>query len=212
MILLLPLLLLLFSLHAKVQGASKDKGSCATFPLRPLSWTKGFKLRNHASTIHASGRTNRRFPVKCNIRLSLGACTHGPKMKLFKILWFKGSAQNDESGTREKGSKGSKNSVEVSYIQNKSGESIVGSPKVHSVPVSYTSEANERIAGSPAVKLFKKWCILSSLLSCQVGDEIMGDEPSSSEEIPKAQSTIQTKKRGQMLKTVWCHFYDDVSH
>ncbi|XP_065871182.1 uncharacterized protein [Euphorbia lathyris] len=172
------------------------QGSCATFPLRSLSWTKGFKLRNHVSTIHASGRTDRRFPVKRNIRLSLGACTHGPKMKLFKILSFKGSAQNDESGTRAKGSKGSKNSVKVSYIPNESGESIVGSPKVHSVPVSYTSEANERIAISPAIKLFKKWLsILSSPSSGQVGDEIMGDEPSSSEEIPQTQSTIQTKKR-----------------
>ncbi|WCJ19493.1 embryo defective 2759 [Euphorbia peplus] len=181
------------------------QGSCATFSLRPLSWTKGVKLKNHVSVIHASGRVDRCFPVKRNIRLSLGACTHGPKMKLFKISSFKGSAQNDESGHRANGSKGSKNSVKVSYIPKESGETIIGSPKVHSVPVSYTTE---RIAGSAAInKLFKKWLsILSSPSSGQVGDEIIGDEPSSSEELPPTQSTIQPKKRGEILKAVWCHF------
>ncbi|EEF51969.1 conserved hypothetical protein [Ricinus communis] len=184
------------------------QGSYTTFPLRPFSWTKGFKLKQHVSTLHMFGRIDRRISVKRNLRLSVGACVHGPRTKFFKISAFKGTAQNDESRNRENGSKISHKSVKLSYAQKESGETIMESPKVHSVPVSYTSEANEGFNGSPAIhKLFKKWLnMLRTQSPNQVADEILGEGIPSSEGSEQTQTAAQTKESGEILKTVWSHF------
>ncbi|KDP31068.1 hypothetical protein JCGZ_11444 [Jatropha curcas] len=184
-----------------------QQGSYTTFPMRPLSWSKGFKLKQHVSTLHMFGRIDRRSPIKRNIRLSVGACVNGSRLKLLKIAAFKGSVRNDESGNRANGSKVSKNSVKVSYVPKESGETIMGSPKVHSVPVSYTSEANEGIAGSPVIhKLFKKWLnMLRTQPPSQVVDEIL-EGPPPSEELQQTQSTAQTKGSGEIVEAVWSHF------
>ncbi|XP_021592603.1 uncharacterized protein LOC110600149 isoform X2 [Manihot esculenta] len=129
-------------------------------------------------------------------------------MKFLKISAFKGIAQSEESGNRANGSKVAKSSVKVSYVPKERGEIIKESSKVHSVPVSYTSDGNEGIAGSPAIhKLFKKWLnMLRTNSPIQVADENLGEGPSSSEELQQSQSTAQTKEGGEILKGVWFHF------
>ncbi|KAI5569328.1 hypothetical protein BDE02_12G069800 [Populus trichocarpa] len=183
------------------------QGSYATFPSRPLSWSKGVKLKPHVMTLQMFGRTNMCFSVKRSLLLSAGAFALGPKVKLLRISAFKGSAQNDESGGRKNGSKVSKNYVKLSYVPKESGETIINSSKVHTIPVSYTSEANNRIAGSPAInKLFKKWLsMLRTQSPSQVADEIL-EGPPPSEELQQAQNSTQNKERVEIVKLVWCRF------
>ncbi|KAB5532069.1 hypothetical protein DKX38_018739 [Salix brachista] len=183
------------------------QGSYATFPSRPLSWSKGVKLKPHVMTLQMFRRTDMCFSVRRDLCLSAGAFAPGPKVKLLRISAFKGIAQNDESGGRTNGSKFSKNSVKLSYVPKESGESKMDSSKVHSIPVSYTSEANDRITGSPAINnLFKKWLSMSRTQSpSQVADEIL-EGPPPREELQQAQNTIQNKERVEIVKLVWCHF------
>ncbi|KAJ6418184.1 hypothetical protein OIU84_001553 [Salix udensis] len=183
------------------------QGSYATFPSRPLSWSKGVKLKPHVMTLQMFRRIDMRFSVRRDLCLSAGAFAPGPKVKLLRISAFKGIAQNDESGGRTNGSKISKNSVKLSYVPKESGESKMDSSKVHSIPVSYTSEANDRITGSPAINnLFKKWLSMSRTQSpSQVADEIL-EGPPPREELQQAQNTIQNKERVEIVKLVWCHF------
>lgn len=139
---------------------------------------------------------------------SVGAFVHGSKVKPLKISAFKGSAQNDDSGGRANGSKVSKNSVKLSYAPEESEETIMESPKVHSIPVSYAPEANKGITGSPAIhKLFKKWLnMLRTQSPNQVVDEILGEGLPPKEELPQTQNTTQNMERGQTLKVVWARF------
>ncbi|KAJ6676649.1 DEFECTIVE 2759 putative ISOFORM 1-RELATED [Salix viminalis] len=184
------------------------QGSYATFPSRPLSWSKGVKLKQRVTELQMVGRTDMCFSVKCSLRLSAGAFSHGPKVKLLRVSAFKGSAQNDESGGRANGSKVSKNSVKLSYVPKESEETMMDSSKVHSIPFSYTSEANDRIAGSPAInKLFKKWLsMLRTQPPSQVVDEILEEGPPPREELQQAQNTTQNKERVGILKSVGYHF------
>ncbi|KAL3571125.1 hypothetical protein D5086_028374 [Populus alba] len=184
------------------------QGSYASFPSRPLSWSKGVKLKQRVTELQMVGRTDMCFSVKHSLRLSAGAFSHGPKVKLLRVSAFKGSAQNDESGGRANGSKVSKKSVKLSYVPKESGETMMDSSKVHSIPVSYTSEANERIAGSPAInKLFKKWLsMLRTQSPSQVADEILEEGPPPREELQQAQNTTQNKERVDIVKSVWYHF------
>ncbi|KAJ6760750.1 DEFECTIVE 2759 putative ISOFORM 1-RELATED [Salix purpurea] len=181
------------------------QGSYATFPSRPLSWSKGVKLKQRVTELQMVGRTDMCFSVKCSLRLSAGAFSHGPKVKLLRVSAFKGSAQNDESGGRANGSKVSKNSVKLSYVPKESEETMMDSSKVHSIPFSYTSEANDRIAGSPAInKLFKKWLsMLRTQPPSQVVDEILEEGPPPREELQQAQNTTQNKERVDILKVSW---------
>ncbi|KAG5230180.1 hypothetical protein OIU76_022220 [Salix suchowensis] len=183
------------------------QGSYATFP-SPLSWSKGVKLKQRVTELQMVGRTDMCFSVKCSLRLSAGAFSHGPKVKLLRVSAFKGSAQNDESGGRANGSKVSKNSVKLSYVPKESEETMMDSSKVHSIPFSYTSEANDRIAGSPAInKLFKKWLsMLRTQPPSQVVDEILEEGPPPREELQQAQNTTQNKDRVDILKSVGYHF------
>jgi hypothetical protein len=92
-------------------------------------------------------------------------------------------------------------------VPKESGETIINSSKVHTIPVSYTSEANNRIAGSPAInKLFKKWLsMLRTQSPSQVADEIL-EGPPPSEELQQAQNSTQNKERVEIVKLVWCRF------
>ncbi|XP_050222003.1 uncharacterized protein LOC126672115 isoform X2 [Mercurialis annua] len=187
------------------------EGSYATFSGRVSSWTRGSKLKQHASTLHMFGRTDGRFQVKRNLRLSVGACFHGPRAKFLRISAFKGSAQNDESRNRANGSNFTKNSVKISYVPKESGETTVESPKVHSVPVSYTSEANEGISGSPAIhKLFKKWLnLLRTQSSNEVADELLDEATPPNEVLHQTQitpNTAEAKESDNILKAIWSNF------
>lgn len=133
----------------------------------------------------------------------------GVKVKPVKISAFKGSARNDESGGRASGSKIAKNSVKLSYIPKESEETVTESSKAHNVPLSYASETNETIAGSPAIhKLFKKWLtMLRTQTLSREADEIL-EEEQPLKEISETNIEIQNKGRGEILRTAWGQFWD----
>ncbi|KAK9277935.1 hypothetical protein L1049_027492 [Liquidambar formosana] len=179
------------------------QGSYATLASRPLSWTKGMKLKQYVTTLHMVGRTDRCFSLKRSVRFSLGAPRQGPKGNLLKISAFKGSAQNDESRGRASGSNSSKNSVKLSYVPQESEETRLESPKAQNVPLSYTPEANETMGGSPAIyNLFKRWLtMLRTQSPSEAVDGILGEQPSQ-KEISESHNGTQNKER---LKAVWCY-------
>lgn len=134
-------------------------------------------------------------------------------MRVLKISTFKGSAQNNESGSRASGSKVSKNSTEFSYVRKEAGESIVDSSKAHGVLISYSSERSKRLAGSPAIhELFKKWLNMLRTQSPNqvVHERLQGAPPSA--ELPltvtedQAQATYGNEKKDEILKAVGYHF------
>jgi hypothetical protein len=180
------------------------QNSYSTFPLRPISWSKGMMLKHYATTLQMVGKADRCYLLKHNIRLSVGApCIRATKRKSLRISAFKGSAQNDESAGRVSGSKVPKNSVKLK----ESEDPITESPKANDIPLSYTSEADQRIASSPAIhKLFKKWLtMLRTQSPSQVEDGILGEELPPTE-ISETHNETENKKRGEILKAVWCHF------
>ncbi|PQP99524.1 uncharacterized protein Pyn_14515 [Prunus yedoensis var. nudiflora] len=75
------------------------QGSYVTYPSRPLSWSKGLKLKQYVTTHHMVGRTDNCIMLKRSICLSVGASLmRGSKVKPLRVSAFKGSAQNDKSG------------------------------------------------------------------------------------------------------------------
>lgn len=80
------------------------------------------------------------------------------------------------------------------------------SPKAQNVPVSYTSEADESIGGSPAIqRLFRKWLtILRTRSPGRLVDDISGEALP-----PKGVSETGTpvKERSQLIKALWFHFW-----
>ncbi|KAJ7956211.1 Embryo defective protein [Quillaja saponaria] len=181
------------------------QGSYLTSSSRTLSWSKRLKLKQYQTKYHAVGRIDWHYVVKHNICLSVGPpCIRVAKIKPLRISAFKGNAQNDESGVRTNGSKIPKNSVRLKETE----EATAESPKVHNVPVSYTSGANENAAISPAIyKLFKKWLtMLRTQPSNQVEDEILGEPlPGDISETETLQGT-ENKEKGQILKGALSRF------
>ncbi|KAL5813839.1 hypothetical protein ACOSQ3_024611 [Xanthoceras sorbifolium] len=186
------------------------QGSYVAFPARNLSWNRGLTLRRHVTTVRVVGKKERCLSLKRNFCLGVGAphvC--GVKVKPVKISAFKGSAQNDESGGGASGSKISKNSVKLSYIPKESEETITESSKSHNDPPQYTSKTNETIAGSPAIhKLFKKWLTMLRTQSPSqvVSEDLVEELPA--REMPETHIEIQNKGRVDVLRAVWCQFWD----
>ncbi|KAJ7945843.1 Embryo defective protein [Quillaja saponaria] len=179
------------------------QGSYLTLSSRTLSWSKRLKLKEYQTKHHVVGRTDWHYIVKHNICLNVGPpCIRGPKIKPLKISAFKGNAQNDDSGVRASGSKIPKNSVRLKETE----EATAESQKVHNVPVSYTSGANENAAISPAIhKLFKKWLTLLLIEpSNQVADEILGEPLPGN--ISETLKRSKNKEKGQVLKVAWSRF------
>ncbi|KAB1200927.1 hypothetical protein CJ030_MR0G005894 [Morella rubra] len=179
------------------------QGSYSMFLSRPLSWDKGIKLKQKVATFHVVGRADRHFLLKNNICLSVGAPRNSGKLKHLRISAFKGSAQNGESAGRAGGSKVPKNSVQLKESEG----TVTESPKANDIPLSYTSEANESIVSSPAIrKLFTKWLtMLRTPPPSQVVDEVLGEEPSLRER-SETQHGTQIKERGEILPAAWCYF------
>lgn len=134
---------------------------------------------------------------------SVGAPRNSGKLKHLRISAFKGSAQNGESAGRAGGSKVPKNSVQLKESEG----TVTESPKANDIPLSYTSEANESIVSSPAIrKLFTKWLtMLRTPPPSQVVDEVLGEEPSLRER-SETQHGTQIKERGEILPAAWCYF------
>lgn len=119
-----------------------------------------------------------------------------------RVSAFKGIAQNDESAGRANGSRVPKNSVKL-----KDSEDTADSPKANDIPLSYTSEAEESIASSPAIhNLFIKFLtMLRTQSPRQVVNGVFGEEPPL-REISETQHGIQNKERGEILRRAWCYF------
>ncbi|KAI4336184.1 hypothetical protein L6164_014740 [Bauhinia variegata] len=179
------------------------QGSYVTFSSRNLSWSKRTKLKQCLTKHHFVGRTDWHFRVKRNVCLSVASpyiCRS--KFKPLRISAFKGKSQNDESGSRTNGLKISKSSV----IRLESGEALPETPKVHNVPLSYASEANESLATSPAIyKLFKKWLtMLRTQPSNDVAEEFLGELAPGV--VPKTPQGEENKEKLGILKVFWSHF------
>ncbi|TQD72677.1 hypothetical protein C1H46_041779 [Malus baccata] len=180
------------------------QGSYVTYPSRPLSWSKGMKLKQCVTTHQMVGRKEKCFMLKRNLCLSVGASLmRGPKVKPFRVSAFKGSAQNDKSGGRTNGSKLPKNSVKLKENE----DTITGSPQANDIPLSYASEADERIASSPVIhSLFKKWLrMLRTQSPSEVEDGLLGEEPPPME-TSETKHEIQNKENDGILRMVWCNF------
>ncbi|XP_030531461.2 uncharacterized protein LOC115741613 isoform X1 [Rhodamnia argentea] len=178
------------------------QGSYVAFPPRPLSLSKVLTLKR----CYVVGKTDRPLLLKHHILLRVvSPRLSAPRVKCLRISSFKGIAQNDESSGGASGTT-SKSSVKLSYLPNESDETIVESPKAQNVPVSYTSEADESIGGSPAIqRLFRKWLtILRTRSPGQLVDEISGEALP-----PRGVSETGTpvKERSQLIKALWCHFW-----
>lgn len=126
-----------------------------------------------------------------------------PKPKALRISAFKGSAQNNEPGGSARSSKSAKNSVKLK----ESEDSLTESPNANEISLSFTSEANESVAPSPAIhRLFKKWLTnLRTQSSDEVIDGILEEEPSS-REISETKVGTEKKESNVVLKEVWHHF------
>ncbi|XP_004298965.1 PREDICTED: uncharacterized protein LOC101308376 [Fragaria vesca subsp. vesca] len=180
------------------------QGSFVTYPSRPLSWSKGMKLKRYVTTLHMVGRTESCSIMKHNICLSVGASPIcGPKLKPLRVSAFKGSAQNDKSGGRKSGSKLPKNSVKIKENE----DTTVGPPQANDIPLSYASEANESITSSPAIhNLFKKWLrMLRTQSSGEVVDGILAEDPPP-KEISETEHKTQNEDRDGILRIIWCNF------
>lgn len=130
----------------------------------------------------------------------------GPNAKFFRISAFKGSAKNDEPRGRANGSKSSKNSAKLSYVQQESKE-FTKSPEIQDVQLSYESEV-ESLSGSQAIqKLFKNWLTLLRTLppSNEVSVEtVEGSEP---EKVVEIQDVALGENRDNILTVIWGLFW-----
>ncbi|KAF7838308.1 uncharacterized protein G2W53_006790 [Senna tora] len=182
--------------------ALQPQGSYVTFSSRLVPWRKSLKLKQCITKHHTVGRTDWHCLLKQNI-LSVGSpCVCGSKIEPLKISAFKGSSQYNQKRGRANGLKGPKTSVRLEENEEAKSES----PKAQNVPLSYTSEANDSLATSPAIhKLFKKWlAILRTQPSSQEVEEILGEPPLGV--LPETLERAQTKERGEILKVAWTHF------
>uniref|UniRef100_A0A7N0ZV50 Alcohol dehydrogenase-like C-terminal domain-containing protein n=1 Tax=Kalanchoe fedtschenkoi TaxID=63787 RepID=A0A7N0ZV50_KALFE len=187
------------------------QGAFCTAPLKPVSWGKGIKLRQHGVSLRV-GSANLRSLNKCNISLSVGVRNFLAKRKTSKISAFKGNAQNDESEVRAGSSKSASHSVKLSYLQQNNEETCAKSLNVHNVPLSYASEGKESVLWLPAVhKLFKKWLtvLVSQSPNRTTEGFLEGEQPETKKpETEKTEIHIveQEKGRGQVLKACWGYF------
>lgn len=125
------------------------------------------------------------------------------RSKSFRVSAFKGSAKNGDAGERTSSSKVHKNSVKLKGSEN----TITESPNGNEIPLSYASEADERIAPSPTIhRLFNKWLtILCTQSSIQVGDATLGDVSPANVTSGK-ENGIQNSEKTGILRAVWFNF------
>ncbi|ESW10034.1 hypothetical protein PHAVU_009G176100 [Phaseolus vulgaris] len=177
--------------------AHQPQGLYVTSSLKNLPWSKRMKLKQCLTKHHMNGRTDWHCLVKRNICLSVGPpCFCVSKLKPLRISAFRGSTQNDDSGTRANRWKAPKTSVRL-------GES----EEAHNVPLSYASETNDSLPTSSSIhKLFNKWLtMLRTQPSSQEVEKIF-EEPTSAGDLPKTLQGTQIKERGEVMKVAWSHF------
>ncbi|KAI7756100.1 hypothetical protein M8C21_007390, partial [Ambrosia artemisiifolia] len=118
-----------------------------------------------------------------------------------------GNVQNDESGGREKGSKSSKNPVNLSYVPKDRNETLAESSKVENNHATSASNTDETAAGSLAIQqLFRSWLtLLRAPSQSQIPDGTLEEGPSSNETVD-TDHKIQNNGRNAILKAVWSGF------
>ncbi|KAI3686435.1 hypothetical protein L1987_80111 [Smallanthus sonchifolius] len=175
---------------------------------RPLFLKKGIESKNFLVAFPTVKRTD---IILLKHRSCL--CLKAPlsKRKSLKISSFKGNVQNDESGSREKGSKSTKNAVKLSYVPKDRNETFAESSKLknnHATPTHISnSNMDETTAGSQAIQLFKSWLTLLHTPSpqSQIPDGTLEEGPSSNEMV-ETDCKIQNSGRSVILKAVWASF------
>lgn len=183
--------------------------SSAALLARPPAWTKEVKWKPFVSFL-LIGRREMCISLKhrhCLLSHG-GLAILSTKEKPLKVSAFKGSAQNDESEGRANGSKLSKSSVRLSYVQEEREKSIEETPVVQKVPFSNTSEEREEtLAGSPAIEnLFKKWLVmLRTQTPNHATDNIFKESPGQIE-ISGCQSQTLQQRANVLLKAVLGYF------
>ncbi|XP_042494914.1 uncharacterized protein LOC122074121 isoform X2 [Macadamia integrifolia] len=184
--------------------AHQTQVSHATFSSTPISWTKGVKLKPSVA-LWLGGRSDGWTSLNHDLHLSIGTLhVLGPVRRPLKILAFKGSAQNDESGSRSRGYYLAKDSVKLSYVPHEGEDTAADSPDVQNV---YTSEGDETAAGSVAIqKLLKKWLMMLHTQSSSLATNgILGVAPSE-RKLSEHQSEGQKREAVKILKAAWCCF------
>ncbi|XP_076903270.1 uncharacterized protein LOC143558299 [Bidens hawaiensis] len=170
---------------------------------RPLSLKKGIESKNFLVAFPVVNRTDIIF-----LKHRSCLCVKAPlsKRKPLKISSFKGNAQNDDSGSREKGSKSTKNVVKLSYVPKDRNETVAESSKVKNNHATPTSNMAETTAGSQAIQLFKSWLtLLRTPSQSEITDgELEEDLPSN--ELVETDCKIQNSGRSAILKSVWASF------
>ncbi|MCL7033882.1 hypothetical protein MKW94_017677 [Papaver nudicaule] len=181
---------------------SAQHGSYEAFRSRPISWSKEVQLKPIV-TLRLVGPSDRSAPWKqCSL------CISRREVKRLKVLAFKGSSQNDESGYRAKGSKVHRSSVKLSDVPHKGEEIVMESTELHDTPLSCCAGKEETLGSSPAIqKLFKKWLMmLRTQPSNQTSDGIFGNGAPEGEKV-ESQITSQQQEKGKILKAVGRYFW-----
>ncbi|ONK81222.1 uncharacterized protein A4U43_C01F26680 [Asparagus officinalis] len=182
----------------------QTQGPYQTAYLRPKPWSQGLKLRSSVAfqlvdkTVAFIPLTHHIYLRPLHINLS--------KRKPFKVLSFKGNAQNDESDHSSGSSKFTKTPVQFSHTQEER-EIITESPDVQSYPMSYASEDGEdTTAGSLAIqKLFRKWLLMLRTQTFSPAGEVLGEKVAESK--TSEDQTVPLKgEAGQLLKSTLVHF------
>ncbi|CAH9091648.1 unnamed protein product [Cuscuta epithymum] len=172
-------------------------------PLRSISWRNGKRSTKTVATVHYVGKVT---SLKCRA-LTSGGAPLVSKQKVFKILAFKSSSQNDSGCTRFNAMDKSVN--KLSYGAHGSEVTSVESFRAQNHPVSYTSEIVERtIDDTLAIqKPLKHW--LSILRTTPSSDQAISEtvEEQSSTQAVETQKLVQQKtERRSTLQAVWSYF------
>ncbi|XP_019055813.1 PREDICTED: uncharacterized protein LOC104612361 isoform X2 [Nelumbo nucifera] len=152
------------------------------------------------------GKLDRCGASKQNLFLSIGApCMLEPSKRNFRVIAFKGSAQNDESGDRSGGCKFPKNNVKLSYVPHDGEETLTEPADREKV---YTSEdGQDSLVGSIAIqKLFKKWLMMLRTQSFNQAPNVIFEEGLPQSEISESQNGIQKREAFKIFKAAWCYF------
>lgn len=176
--------------------AHQPQGLYMISPSRHLSWSERLKVKQRLTKHHMIGRADLHHQLKQNICLSVGPpCFGVSKLKPLRISGFKGSTQNDYSGTRANRWKAPKTAIRLE----ESGEA-------HDVPLSYASEANDSLVTSSAIhRLFKKWLtMLGTQPSSQEVEKVFAQPTAVIS--PETLQGTHSKERVEVLKVAWSHF------
>ncbi|XP_072961260.1 uncharacterized protein [Typha angustifolia] len=176
-----------------------------------------FSLRHNATTSGVIRRSFAAFQFVCTTKefmplkhrfLSREQPIILPKRKALKVLCFKGSAQNDEHGSKNSGSKFPKSQVQLSH-SHQEREDVLSEPhdvQEHRLSYEDADRGDTRIGSIAIQRLFKKWLImLRTQTSSDTMDKNINEEPVQTTTSESPHEEIRTKA-GKMLKAALVYF------